>query len=183
LILSENGLRKARLILDNEATVTARTPLLPARVCEAVIAALTASFPRCSQSQATTFTAKLISRYPDMALKDLGFERSKSFKVYGLQVFEAFAAFSSAVCEAALAVPDGALAELTYTPKIPEIIKALKREQERLDRIVANAKTHMAEARRREKSRREEAEFEHKYPSPERRRQQVTALLGGLKTL
>ena len=151
---------------------------MPDEICTALIAWLDSGPAKCTQAEATSFTARLLARYPDAALKDFQGEKGKSFKLYGMQIYEAFCGFSSRVCEAALALPDGSLAKLDYTPRVPEIIKALIAEQDRLALMKANAKSHMAERKRRHDADRERREFEAKLPSLEERRAQVARLLG-----
>lgn len=177
LNISPTGLARAKAILDTPDVPGERTRLLPEAVCYAVLRHIDGAPASCSPAEAIAFATSFMARYPDLALSRMDGERLRNLKAYASQLHQAFAGFPPMVCEAAMALPSGALAELTYTPKVPEVIKALATEKRRLDTIRGNAICHNRERQRRETAQRAEEAFEAGRPGADERKRQVERML------
>lgn len=166
--ISHKGFEAAVSILDDEREIGPRTQLLPIEVCEKVIAKIDAD-PKCTDSDATDLVALLLRNYPDFKAHDA--------KGYTLALWHVFKAYPRSIGSRVVDPLKGLPSTLKFTPKSADLVGALDAEVARRKLIRANALSHIAEKKRRQKAEAEEAEFHAKLPSIDERKAQVERLL------
>ena len=122
--------------------------------------------------EAKGMAQRLLARYPGMKAHDA--------LTYAAEMVTVFAAYPLAVGKRVIDPVHGALAQSKYTPSVPEVNRSLAAEMDRRERIKANARAHIIEAKRRREALAEAArtaEFERNRSTPEHRAKVVAEAL------
>ena len=171
---SGSALTRLAAELDTTEPMGSRTRLCRFEDCAAIIAAIEADCQPMTPDEAKGFAQRLLARYPGMRPHDALF--------YTTEMVAVFAAYPRSIGHRVIDPVKGALAESKYMPSVPEVNRALRAEVQRRERIKANARAHIIEAKRREAARREALEIAAR-PDDATRKAQAEALVARFRAM
>lgn len=155
--LSRKGRWQAMSLLSGTRVVTGATKLLPASVCERLIADLRDEQRPLGADRAPGAVARLLRCYPSAALKQRSAEEKQDFEAYCKALAEVFARFCEVDCIAVTDPVSGLPGRQQFAPAAAEVATALTELKTRREIIIANAIAHKAEGERRAIEAREDA--------------------------
>lgn len=174
LAISREGFDRACRHLDTERPVTGQTGLVPAEVCDQVIAAMSVVQPPIGAERGALAVASLLTAYPSGVLKQRSDGEMLDLKAYRNRMAKVFALYCEADCAAVLKAGSGLPSRLAFLPTEKELKSALDDEMARRGRIIYTAKAHKKEAERRAELAR--IDLERASMTPEERKARADAI-------
>lgn len=181
--ISRDGFEKACRYLDTDRPVTAATPLVPSHVCHAVIDALSEPVVAIGEERGMKAIVALLAAYPSAVLKTRSDSEGVDLKTYQRRMAKVFALYGEQDCAAVIRPGTGLPSRLQFLPTEAELKAALDAEVQRRARVLAYARIHLQEAKRRSEEAQREAVLaaERAAMTPEQRAERVREITARLK--